>query len=44
MKLLAIEMVGMDPHHETNTQGSTKDLAMTMMQCILLQPIQNNTE
>ena len=43
VKLLALEMVGIDSDHEAATEGKTKDLAITMMQCILLDEIHNDT-
>jgi len=36
VKILALEMVGMESDHDLSIEGQPKDLALTMMNCLSL--------
>ena len=42
VKILSLEMVGMDKDHDLNKEGSTKQLATTILSCLTLEEITNN--
>jgi hypothetical protein len=37
-------MVGMDSDHDSNQEGSVKELALTILNCILMEDINNDSE
>jgi hypothetical protein len=44
VKILSLEMVGMDPDHDVNQEGTVKQLAQTILNCILMESITNDSE
>lgn len=36
VKILSLEMIGMDSDQDSNSEGTTKMLAMTILHCLLL--------
>jgi hypothetical protein len=44
VKILSLEMVGMDGDHDVNREGTTKQLALTILNCLLMEEITNDAE
>ena len=36
VKLLSLEMIGMEPDHDLTKEASTKQLAVTILNCLLM--------
>ena len=36
MKILSLEMIGMESGHDLNREGSTRQLALTILNCLLM--------
>lgn len=43
VKILSLEMVGMEPDHDPNQEGTVKQLALTILNCILMDEITNES-
>lgn len=42
VKILSLEMIGMDSDHDANEEGTTRQLALTVLNCLLMEEITNN--
>ena len=44
VKILSLEMIGMSSDHDPNREGTTKQLAITVLNCLLMEEITNNSD
>ena len=43
VKLLSLEMIGLDSDHDLSKEASTKQLAITILNCLLMEEITNDS-
>jgi hypothetical protein len=44
VKILSLEMIGMDSDHDASKEGTTKQLALTILNCLLMENITNDSD
>ena len=44
VKILSLEMIGMESGQDLNTEGTTRQLAVTILHCLLMEDIGNDSE